>query len=478
MKRNIVRRGIARLLSVLMILSTMAAGICAFGIVSPQNAYAASVSEIKAGDHITMGKADAAGYTGTPYWRVLDKEEDGTLLLMSEYLWTGDGSSDASATVKFDPNNTSNKWQGSNAQKWCGKFADAVLSGIPGVTVLETTKSDAAYSYEYGKYTKYFFYSSENILNGDKAFFLSAEEVVKYMPEPEQRLAYMADGSATGLWLLRSALSQDSTSSGYTNRVGEILKGVSTSDAMNAVTSWTGTPARPAFRCSLSPELCIKGSEKDGATDWEIVASAHELGEISYAWAEDNSSCTAKAVCSICGDEISETAASVKEIIEEPTEEKEGLAKFTAIYKNSAFAAQEVTAPEPKLEPAPTTEPEKETKKTPAPVVINKSKVTSSVVKKAVKKAASQGKTPSQFVLGPKVKKVAKSAFKGTSVKTLVVKTKKLSKKSVKGSLKGSKIKKVKVKVSKKAGVNKKYVVKYKKIFTKKNAGKKVKVSK
>ena len=67
------------------------------------------------------------------------------------------------------------------------------------------------------------------------------------------------------------------------------------------------------------------------------------------------------------------------------------------------------------------------------------------------------------------------NAFKGSKATKLIVRTKKLTKKSVKGSLKGSKIKTVKVKVGKKS-VNKKYVKKYKKIFTKKNAGKKVSV--
>lgn len=73
------------------------------------------------------------------------------------------------------------------------------------------------------------------------------------------------------------------------------------------------------------------------------------------------------------------------------------------------------------------------------------------------------------------VTSIAPKAFKGTGVKTLTVKSKKLTKASVKGSLKGSKINTVKVKVGKKKE-NSKYVKKYKKIFTKKNAGKKVKV--
>lgn len=51
----------------------------------------------------------------------------------------------------------------------------------------------------------------------------------------------------------------------------------------------------------------------------------------------------------------------------------------------------------------------------------------------------------------------------------------KLGKAGVKKSLLGSKIKIVKVKVGKKA-VNKKYIKRYRKIFTKKNAGKKVTV--
>lgn len=59
--------------------------------------------------------------------------------------------------------------------------------------------------------------------------------------------------------------------------------------------------------------------------------------------------------------------------------------------------------------------------------------------------------------------------------KTYIVKTTKLKKSSVKGALKGSVIKKISVKVGKRRD-NKRYVKKYKKIFTLKNAGKKVKV--
>ena len=85
------------------------------------------------------------------------------------------------------------------------------------------------------------------------------------------------------------------------------------------------------------------------------------------------------------------------------------------------------------------------------------------------------GKKIRTVTIGKNVNKLSKNAFKGSKATKIVVKTQKLKKASVKGSLKGSKIKTVQVKVGKKT-VNKKYVKKYKKIFTKKNAGKKVKV--
>ena len=100
---------------------------------------------------------------------------------------------------------------------------------------------------------------------------------------------------------------------------------------------------------------------------------------------------------------------------------------------------------------------------------INKITVTAS----DIKKASDLGATT--ITLGAKVKKINKNAFKGTNIKTIVVRTKKLKAAKVKKSLKGSKVTTVKVDLGKKK-LNKKYIKKYKKIFTKKNAGKKVSV--
>ena len=70
---------------------------------------------------------------------------------------------------------------------------------------------------------------------------------------------------------------------------------------------------------------------------------------------------------------------------------------------------------------------------------------------------------------------IAYNAFRGTKVRTLTVRTKGLTKASVRGSLRGSKVRTVKVKVGSKKE-NRSFVKKYKKMFTKKNAGKKVRV--
>lgn len=109
-------------------------------------------------------------------------------------------------------------------------------------------------------------------------------------------------------------------------------------------------------------------------------------------------------------------------------------------------------------------------------VTVNSATVSAKTLNAAVRKAGGSKNTVTTIILGKKVKKISKGAFKNyKKAKTLVVKTKKLKKATVKNSLKGSKITKVKVKVGNKK-TNKSYVKKYRKIFTKKNAGRKVKV--
>ena len=103
----------------------------------------------------------------------------------------------------------------------------------------------------------------------------------------------------------------------------------------------------------------------------------------------------------------------------------------------------------------------------PATVNINgESYKVTSVAAKAFK-----GRGTKSVVIGKNVKKLDKNAFYGSTVTTVTLKTKVLTKAKVKGSLKGSKVKTIKVKVGGKAQ-NKKFVKKYKPYFTKANAGK------
>ena len=92
-----------------------------------------------------------------------------------------------------------------------------------------------------------------------------------------------------------------------------------------------------------------------------------------------------------------------------------------------------------------------------------------------INSGAFKGKKIRKVTISANVTKISANAFKGSKATRIVLKTRKLTKKSVKNSLKGSKVKTIQVKVGKKS-VNKKYVKKYKKFFTKKNAGRKVKI--
>ena len=83
---------------------------------------------------------------------------------------------------------------------------------------------------------------------------------------------------------------------------------------------------------------------------------------------------------------------------------------------------------------------------------------------------AFKGSKAKTVTVGANVNKIAANAFKGAKAKKLIVMTKLLKKANVKKCLSGSKVKTVQVKAGAKAKKA------YKKIFTKKIAGKKVKI--
>lgn len=80
-----------------------------------------------------------------------------------------------------------------------------------------------------------------------------------------------------------------------------------------------------------------------------------------------------------------------------------------------------------------------------------------------------------EVVVGSGVSSMAPRSYAGYLAETLVIKTRKLAKKSVRGSLEGSEISTVRVDVGSRKD-NARYAKKYRKIFTKGNCGKKVRV--
>ena len=455
------RKATAHLLAVLMMMSAVCAGLTVFGTVQ-ERAYAAGPSGMKTGDHITMGKDDASGYIGLPYWRIVDKDEDGNYLFMSEYLWTGNGSN-PEALVRYDTVSNGNMyWQDSMPQEWCAAFADNILGDVEGLVIVGKTVNDPEYEVVVSKYVTNHYESYEKILKEekDRVFFLSVEEINRYMPSYEEKIAYtFNDGSpAKECWWSRSP-SKDTV-----GHVGRVLRNGHPESAMG----WSEYPARPAFWGNFTDDTCLKCTVPEGSdsAEWEIDGQ-HDLGEPEYVWSEDNSKCTAAASCSKCGEELSETVEATVSTEKEATTEEEGIAVYTAGFTNSAFETQTKRVPIPKKE-------ELKPAVTPAPAaeaIVNVPAADAAAVQQALQAAGN----PDTLVLGKSVKKISKRALAGTSVKTLVVTSRNLKKKSVRGSLKGSDVTAVKVQVGK-AKTNKKYVQKYKKIFTKKNAGKKVKV--
>ena len=105
--------------------------------------------------------------------------------------------------VNFDNSGSdSNVWQKSTAQTWCKNFYSNNFSSKEQNAVLETTKSDTEFTSSTHRVP---FAASENILNGDKVFFLSADEAENStygFTDDNARIANY--GNSAGMWWLRS----------------------------------------------------------------------------------------------------------------------------------------------------------------------------------------------------------------------------------------------------------------------------------
>ena len=159
---------------------------------------------------------------------------DGFFLLSDALLGTGEYGG-----VEFDYTTPyTNEWKGSRAQDWCNDFYTRNFSTTEQKAVLATSKSDALYGMYYD--------TSDNILDGDKVFFLSAEEAENAaygFTDDNARIANYGD-SAVGWWL-RSPRRMNPDSAGTVNENGAVIG------------EWVGqtNAARPAF--NLKPDSVL-----------------------------------------------------------------------------------------------------------------------------------------------------------------------------------------------------------------------------
>ena len=178
----------------------------------------------------------------TVKWRVLDTKTnmanaqrgDGFFLLSEVLLGTGEYGG-----VEFDYTTPYfNDWKGSRGQDWCNDFYSRSLSITEQKAVLATSKSDALYGMYYD--------ASDNILDGDKVFFLSAEEAENAaygFTDDNARIANYGDSAY--VWWLRSPRRMNPDSAGTVNKKGAVIG------------EWVGqtNAARPAF--NLKPDSVL-----------------------------------------------------------------------------------------------------------------------------------------------------------------------------------------------------------------------------
>lgn len=258
-----IRKSISFLMSMLMFL-----GMIPFstGIVYAEERNSiTSLDKLQAKEYIYMG-VQGSGLQGAGKeikWRVLDKNAnngntDGLFLLSEELLGSGsNGGVEYYKSFSF----SRIKWKKSDAKEWCKKFSGETSGTKTSFdnreldAILSTSKSDEKYIQTSGY--EVVFEEENNILNGDKVFFLSAKEADKiYFKNMDERKAEY-DGVAKGWWLRSSS----SPNPGIVNENGEL----------NIRSTDNPLPARPAFNLEKSKVMYISPAE-DGKNKNEVGA--------------------------------------------------------------------------------------------------------------------------------------------------------------------------------------------------------------
>lgn len=282
--------------------------ICLVVGIMPTAAFAANNDKA-----IQLGASNISGYDSTNgydyiyygtwndsaiKWRVLDDQtntgENGLFLLSEELLGTGnyggvyfqqsyhyDSSSGSyhkgSAPANGDHTDCliANAWQGSDAQTWCATFYSSNFSTGEQSAVLGTTKSDGAFTSSTYNVP---FAASESILNGDKVFFLSAQEAENSAYGFTDDAARIANyGGSAGVWWLRSPDAYSTNLAGAVYNYGYVI-------TYNVNPVWA---ARPAFNLDLNSVLFtsaaaggkIPAASSGGNQSGEAADAIFEIGD-------------------------------------------------------------------------------------------------------------------------------------------------------------------------------------------------------
>lgn len=193
---------------------------------------------------------------------------ENAMFLLSEYL-LGQDNSEYNGIV-FNANGTA--YKDSNAQAWCGELLTGFTENEQNA-VLATVKSDAASTNDRNLQ----FPAVENILNGDKVFLPSVEEMksTKYGFSSENDLIAYHDGSTAGEWWMRSAGTGASIADAEYN-------GARTEYKICAKQASGHSYARPAFNLSKNDVLFV--CTADGVKTGKVGTLTAIESNLSSKW--------------------------------------------------------------------------------------------------------------------------------------------------------------------------------------------------
>ena len=118
---------------------------------------------------------------------------------------------------------------------------------------------------------------------------------------------------------------------------------------MNTTSETTAATCEEAGEITYTATFTNEAFETQTKTV-SVEAVGHDWGEVTYTWADDNSTVTAKRVCSRDENHVEEeTVNTTATITTDPTCETAGVRTYTAVFTNEAFDAQTKTEEIPAL---------------------------------------------------------------------------------------------------------------------------------